>query len=47
MSIKGKARKARREAMQEKQAKQVIKWICGALIVFAIVFYAVYLITQM
>jgi len=47
MSEKGKARRARREAMQEKQAKQVIKWICGALIVFAVVFYVVYLITQM
>jgi len=25
----------------------VIKWICGTLIVFAVVFYVVYLITQM
>lgn len=47
MSMKGKARRARRDARQEKQAQQVIKWICGALIVFAIVFYAVYVITQM
>lgn len=47
MSNKSKARRAKREAMQEKQAQQVIKWICGALIVFAIVFVAVYIITQM
>jgi len=46
MSNKGKARRARRDAREEKQAQMVIKWICGALIVFAIVFYAVFLITQ-
>lgn len=47
MSDKGKARRARREAMQEQQAKSVIKWICVGLIVLAIVFYAVFRITQM
>lgn len=46
MSNKGKARRAMREARQEQQAKQVIRWICGALVVFAIVFLAVYMITQ-
>ena len=47
MSNKGKARRAKRQARQEEQGKQVIKWICGALVVFAIVFLAVYMIVQM
>lgn len=46
MSIKGKLRRERRDAMQKRQAQIVIKWICGALILLAILSYAVYLIMQ-
>ena len=41
MSQKGKARRAAREARQEKEGKQVINWIFGALILLGIV-YVVY-----
>lgn len=38
MSERSKLHRAQREANQEKQAKKVIKWIFGALIVLAIIF---------
>lgn len=38
MSQKNKIRKAKREAMQEKQGKMVVTWIFTALIVLALVF---------
>jgi len=41
MSQKGKARRAAREAQQEKEGKKVINWIFGALILLGII-YVVY-----
>lgn len=38
MSNSGKLRRAQREAKQEKQAKTVIHWIFGALIILAVAF---------
>lgn len=38
MSQKSKARHALREAQQERQAKKVITWIFAALVVLAVVF---------
>jgi len=38
MSQKRKAQRARHEAQQEKQAKGIINWIFGVLVVLAIVF---------
>lgn len=38
MSEKSKQRRARREAKQEQQAKNIIGWIFGGLILLAIVF---------
>lgn len=38
MSEKSKMRRAQREAKQQKQAKRVINWIFGALIVLALIF---------
>jgi len=38
MSEKGKSRKALREQKQEKQAKTVINWIFGVLILLAIIY---------
>lgn len=37
MSQKSKVRQAKKEAQQEKQAKTVINWIFGILIVLAII----------
>lgn len=36
MSEKSKIRRARREARQERQAKEVIMWIAVALVIIAI-----------
>ena len=38
MSERSKMHRAQREAKQEKQAKKVIKWIFGGLIVLAVLF---------
>ena len=38
MSEKSKANRARREAREEKQGKQIVKWIFGVLIVLAIAY---------
>ncbi len=42
MSEKSKQNRARREAKQEKQGKQVVKWIFGVLIVLAIAYAIVF-----
>ncbi len=36
MSERSKIRRAQREARQEKQARKVIMWIAGFLVVFAL-----------
>ncbi|MBQ2192815.1 MAG: hypothetical protein II403_02630 [Prevotella sp.] len=41
MSQKGKARRAAREAQQEKEGKKVINWIFAALILLGVI-YVVY-----
>lgn len=38
MSQKGKARRAAREARQEKEGKKIVNWVFGALIVAAVLF---------
>lgn len=38
MSQKGKARRAAREARQEKEGKKIVNWVFGALIAAAVVF---------
>lgn len=43
MSEKSKARRARREAQQEKQAKRVITWIIVGLLVIAVVGYVAFM----
>jgi len=43
MSDKSKARRAHREAQQEKQAKRVIMWIAIGLLVLAIACCAVFI----
>ncbi|MDO4161180.1 MAG: hypothetical protein Q4D41_12045 [Prevotellaceae bacterium] len=46
MSKNSKIRRAKREAMQEKQAKTVVTWIFAALIIFAILFLIVFMMNQ-
>ncbi len=46
MSQKSKIRKAKREAEQEKQAKKVITWIFVALVILALAFIAVFIMTK-
>ena len=45
MSKKGKARREAYKAKQEKEGKQVVKWIFGVLVALAIFFmiYSVYI----
>ena len=38
MSHKGKARRAAREAQQEKEGKKVVNWIFGGLILLAMIY---------
>ena len=45
MSEKSKLHRAQKEARQEKQAKKLINWIVGGLIVLAVV-YLIYYITK-
>lgn len=40
-------RRARREERQEQQAKMVIRWIFGALILLALISLVVFMIQQM
>ncbi len=46
MSEKSKQNRARREAKQEQQGKQVVKWIFGVLIVLAIAYAVVFSVMQ-
>lgn len=47
MSQKNKMRRAKREERQEQQAKMVIRWIFGALILLALISLVVFMIQQM
>lgn len=40
MSQKNKIRSARREAREEQQAKSVVKWLCAAFVVLALILMA-------
>jgi len=44
MSQKRKTQRARRAAQEEKQARKVVNWIFGALVVLAVIFLAIYII---
>lgn len=46
MSNNNKLRRERREAEQEKQAKRVINWIFAALVIFAVIFLAIYMTSK-
>lgn len=47
MNERKKNKRARNEARQEKQAKKVINWICGVLLILAIAFcvYSMFLVS--
>lgn len=47
MSQNRKLRRARREAEQEKQGKSVVTWIFASLVVFAVIYLVVLMISQM
>lgn len=46
MSERSKIRRAQREAKQERQAKRVIAWICGILLLLAICFLVIIISNQ-
>lgn len=47
MSQNRKLRRARREAEQEKQGKTIVTWIFAALVIFAVIYLIVLMVTQM
>lgn len=47
MSQNRKLRRARREAEQEKQGKKIVTWIFAALVIFAVIYLVVLVVTQM
>ena len=46
MSQKSKINRARREAQQEEEGKNVVKWIFWALIILAVIFSFVFMSMQ-